>query len=53
VQENSIQASRLLLKIINNPQQLNQFKPYLKKVAEHNKQAKIRLRKLVDKLIQV
>ncbi len=50
VEERSIKATKLLLRIINQPKILRRFDPYLKKVAEHNKQAKPRLKLLVDKL---
>ena len=50
VEERTIPAVKLLLNIINHPEKLRRFKPYLKKVADHNKQAKPRLKLLVDKL---
>ena len=50
VEENLIRASRLLLKIINQPEQLKKFKPHLVQVAKHNQAAKPRLRQLIKQL---
>ena len=51
VEENSVKASRLLLKLINKPDFLKKFQPSLKKVANHNKLAKLRLKAVVNFLI--
>lgn len=40
VEENTDKASKLLLKIINDPKQLNQFEDNLKKLAEYNRGSK-------------
>jgi UDP-N-acetylglucosamine:LPS N-acetylglucosamine transferase len=50
VEENTFKAQELLQSIINDPQQLEAFKPSLKKLANHNKQSKQKLLKLVNTL---
>lgn len=47
VEENGALASQLLMKIISQPQQLDQFAPHLKTLATYNRGAKARLRKIL------
>jgi UDP-N-acetylglucosamine:LPS N-acetylglucosamine transferase len=51
VEENVFKANTLLSKIIRNPEQLEQFKPHLKKMATHNAGAKKQLKELVRQLL--
>jgi processive 1,2-diacylglycerol beta-glucosyltransferase len=48
VEENLVKASRLLKTIINDPSQLEQFQPAIKKLAAYNRQAKKRLLEVVE-----
>ena len=47
VEEDVKKASKLLFKIIEYPEQLKEFKPHLKKLADYNKNSKKELQKRV------
>lgn len=51
VEENPFKAQELLQDIIDNPDQLNNFTPSLKKMADHNKDSKQKLLTLIDQAI--
>ncbi len=51
VEENILKAQKLLKQILDNPAQLNKFKPDLIKLKKYNQQAKKKLCKIVAKLI--
>ena len=51
VEENPFKAAKLLIEIINHPEQLMQFQKPLKKLADYNLQAKTKLLKLIAKLL--
>jgi len=51
VEENILKAQKLLRQILNNPEQLNEFKPNLIKLKKYNQQAKEKLRRIVKQLI--
>ena len=51
VQENPFKAGRLLKKIMENPEQLEEFTEPIKKLADHNKNSRKILLQEVDKLL--
>lgn len=53
VEENMFKASRLLRKIIRNPEQLTEFQPYLKKIAAYNASSKKEFKELVHRLMKI
>lgn len=52
VEEDPIKAAQLLHQIISQPDQLRAFQPQLEALAEYNRQAKIKLRKLLTEKIE-
>lgn len=51
VEESPLKAQKLLRDIIEQPEQLEQFTPHLKKLAAYNKDAKKKLVQLIEKLL--
>jgi UDP-N-acetylglucosamine:LPS N-acetylglucosamine transferase len=52
VEENPFKAQVLLQSILDDPSQLDDFKPHLAKMAQHNKQSAQKLRTLVTSLLK-
>jgi UDP-N-acetylglucosamine:LPS N-acetylglucosamine transferase len=50
VEENISKAQKLLSDIIENPQQLQDFQPHLKEIADFNRQSKQKLLNLIDSI---